>query len=97
MALAQQAERSGPGERADFMMHRRAAVEKESLDHIERRRGQFFEQAKAESLSDGRIDAVEDRVGPGAFDPFGAAFGKGVAAGFGELQARLALSSLQAF
>jgi hypothetical protein len=45
------------------VIHLRPAIEKEALDHIQRGGGQFLEDAESESLSDGRADTIEDRVG----------------------------------
>ena len=53
------------------MKHLRPAVEKEALDHIKPGRAQFLKNGEAESLSDRRVDAVENRVCSGAFNPFG--------------------------
>jgi len=76
VAGAEQAQRSGPRERTHFMKHRRTAVEKEALDHIQRGRAQFLEYAESETLSDRRVDTVEHCVCPCAFDPLGATIGE---------------------
>ncbi len=58
------------------MKHLRSTVEKEALDHIQPGRGQFLKNAETESLSGRRVDAVENRVCSGAFNPLGAAVGE---------------------
>jgi hypothetical protein len=54
------------------MKHGRPAVEKEALDYIQRSRTQFLEYAQSETLSDRRVDTIEDRVCSCAFNPLGA-------------------------
>jgi hypothetical protein len=49
------------------MKHRRPPVEKETLDHIQRGRAQFLEYAESETLSDRRVDAIENCVCSCAF------------------------------
>jgi hypothetical protein len=57
-------------------MHRRAAVKKKALNHIQRSRSQFLEYAESETLSDGRVDSIENCVCPGAINPRCTALGK---------------------
>jgi len=87
-AGTEQAQRSGSGKRAYFMMHLSAAVEEEALDGVQRGGGQFLENARSESLRDWRADAIEDRIRSRTFHPFGAAGGEQAAAGLGELVKR---------
>ena len=58
------------------MKHLRLTCDKEPFDDFQRRHAQFFKNSETESLSNRGIDAVKNRVGTGAFHPFGAAFGK---------------------
>src|ERR1700746_1232812 len=71
VAGTQQSQRSDPRERTHFVEHRRSPGEKEALNHVQRSRAQFLEYSESKSLSDGRLDAVEDCVGASAFHPFG--------------------------
>ncbi len=66
-------QRSNPCERTHFVKHRRSAVEKEAFNHVQRGWAQFLEDTESESLSDGRVDAVEDCVCATAFYPVGTA------------------------
>src|SRR5437764_36050 len=86
---------AGPGEWTHFMKHGRPAIEKEALDHIQRSRAQFFEYAESETLSDRRVDTIENRVCSCAFNPLCAAVGELTLSCFGELNARVPLRALQ--
>ena len=76
VALAEQVQSSDPSQRADLMKHWGPAVQKKTLNHIQRGRAQFLEYAESETLRDGRVDAVIDRVCPTAFNPPRAAVGE---------------------
>jgi|SRR5581483_686073 len=96
VARAEQFMRGNAGQRTDFVECRRAALEKEALDGFHRSSAQFLKQAKAETLGNRRIDAVEDGVRSSALDPFRAAFGEEPPPGRSELCARVAFGSFQA-
>src|SRR5580658_5649770 len=72
----EQTQRTDPCERTHFVMHLRSTVKKEALDRIQRCHGQFPEKAETESLSNRRVDAVENRVASGVFNPLRAAVGE---------------------
>ena len=92
---AQQIERRNAGERTHFMHHLRAALSKETLDRLKRRRAHFLKDAKPERLRGRRADAVEHRVGARAFHPLGAAIGKQLAPRFRKPDAGLPFSAFQ--
>jgi hypothetical protein len=73
VARTKQVQCSDPRERAHFMKHRRSAVEKKALNHIQRAWAQFLEYPESETLRKRRVDAIEDCVCPSAFNPPGAA------------------------
>src|SRR5579864_3621956 len=73
VAGAEHSQCSDPCERTHFVEYRCSAVEKEALNHVQPSRAQFLEYSEAKSLSDGRLDAVEDCVCARAFHPFGTA------------------------
>ena len=57
--------------------------------------GQVLEDAQPESLSDRRVDAIEDDICPRAFHPRSAAVRKETVAGRGELRAGVAFGAFQ--
>ncbi len=73
------------------MKHRRPVADKETLNHIQRGRAQLLEYAEPETLSDRRVDAIEDCVRPRAFYPLGPAAGEQTTPCFRELNARVPL------
>ena len=73
VAGTEHSQRRNPRERTHFVEHRRSAVEKEALNHVQRGRAQFLEYSESKSLRDGRLDAVEDCVCASAFHPLGTA------------------------
>src|SRR5579862_6052086 len=75
-AGTQQVQRGDSGQRADFVQHLGPAVEKETLDRIQRRLGQRLEGTEAESLSDRGVNSIEDRVRAATFNPLSAAAGE---------------------
>ena len=74
-----------------------AAVEKEALDYVERGWSGLLEDAEAKGLGDGRVDAVEDGVCAGAFDPSGTAAREETAPCFGVLKTGVAFGAVQTF
>ena len=79
------------------MEHRRSAVEKETLNHIQRGWAQFLEYSESKSLSDGRLDAVEDCICARAFHPFGTAVREEATPCFRVLDTRVPFGALQTF
>ena len=73
---AEQVQRGVARERAHLEIHRRCAIEEETLDSVERDRSQIFEYAETKALGHRRGDSVEDRVCTTAFDASGTAFGE---------------------
>jgi hypothetical protein len=94
VARAEQVQRGHSRKRTHFMIYLRPTIRKESLDCIQRACAQFLEYTEAESLSDGRTDAIEDRVRSRALHPLGAAVGEKPAPGRRELNARAPLGAL---
>ena len=80
-----------------FVEHRRSAVEKETLNHVQRGWAQFLEYSESKSLSDGGLDAVEDCVGASAFNPIGTAVWEETTPCFRVLNARVPFGALQTF
>ena len=75
---AEQVERGDPCERTHFVKHGGAALQKKVLDHTQRSRGQVLEDTESKTFGNHlRVDPIEDRVGPCASHPQGAA-GRGV-------------------
>src|SRR5579863_4423617 len=79
-AFAQKLERAGPGQRADLVDGWRAPRGEEALDLVEGRGSELFEQAEAEGLGGGRVNAVEDERGPRDLSRGGTATGDEAAA-----------------
>lgn len=94
-ARTEQIERSDPCERAHFMKHWRAAVDIEALNDIQRGRAQFREYAESETLSDRRVDAIEDCVCPSAFNPLSTAAGEQTTSCLRVQSTRVPLGALQ--
>lgn len=92
---AQQIHRRYPGERTQFQMCRRSALEKEGFHRIQRRFGQLLEDPEAEALRSRRIRAVENHVSPATFHPVRTAFGKQPPPRHRELHARIPLCRFQ--
>ena len=76
VALTEQLQRSNSCERTHFVKHRRSALEKEPLHHIQRGRAQFLEDTESKTLSGRRLDTIEHRIGAPAPNPSGAAVRK---------------------
>src|ERR1700694_4786286 len=95
LAGTEQVQHGDPSERTHFMQHWRPAVGKEELEHIQRRCVEFLEDAEPESLSNGRVDSIEDRVCSCAFNPLGTAVGEQTTPGLRELSGRMPFSALQ--
>jgi hypothetical protein len=55
------------------MKYRRSVIDEEALNLIQHGWAQLPEYAESETLSDRRVDTVEDGVCPRAFDPLGTA------------------------
>ena len=51
------------------MKHRRAAIEKKLFNHVQRTWTEFLEYSQTETLSDRRVNATEDGVSSGTFNP----------------------------
>src|SRR5262249_10906624 len=81
---------------ADFMVCRRAAVEKEALHGLQRGCAEILENAEAKTLCNRRIDRIENGIRPCALDPPGAAVREQPAARGGKLGAGIAFGSFQA-
>src|SRR5579863_318039 len=96
IAQTEQIQCGDPRERAYFVKNGCSPVEKETLDHVERGRTEFLEYAQPETLRDRRVDAVEGGVGPGAFDPVGAAFRMQSTLCLGKLDTGAAFRALEA-
>ncbi len=97
VAGTEQSQCGDPRERTHFMQHRRSAVEKEALNHVQRGRAEFLEYSESKSLSDGRLDAIEDCVCASAFNPFGTAVRKQTTPCFRILNTRVPFGALQTF
>ncbi|MFL6464449.1 MAG: hypothetical protein ACJ73N_08605 [Bryobacteraceae bacterium] len=78
-----------------FMLHGCSTVEEETLDHLQRRRAQWLEEAKPKALSNRRVDPIKGGVGSGVLHPPGTAVGEETTSRFRELSARVPLRSLQ--
>src|SRR5574340_1738119 len=70
IAGAQQVDRSNPRERTHFMKRRRATVEEEPLQRLQRGRTYLLEDPQAEGLRDRRVNAIEHRIRPRILHPF---------------------------
>jgi len=78
------------------MQYRRSVIKKEELfNRVQRDGAQFLEDAKAESLCDRKVCAVENGIRARPFHPLGAAPGKHAPPGFGKLGTCISLSALQ--
>src|SRR5215472_12480156 len=73
VASTEHSQRSDTRERTHLVEYRCSAVEKKALDHAQRGRAQFLEYTESKSLSDGRLDSVEDGICASTFHPFGTA------------------------
>src|SRR5260370_41839776 len=55
VAGTEHSQRSSPGERTPFVEHRRSAVEKEALNHLQRGPVQVLEYSESKRRGDGRL------------------------------------------
>ena len=95
-SLAEKLECAGTGERTDLVQCGRAARGEEMLNLVESGGGELFEEAEAERLGGGRVDAVEDKRRPGDLSDYGTATGEEAGAGRGELRAGKGFGGLEA-
>ena len=95
-ASAQQVKRGNAGQGTYFVYNDGSPIQEKGLNGIQCGRGQRLEESQAEALRNRRVNSVEDSIGAGALYPDGPAIGIQATARFSELQAGVALGTLQA-
>ena len=77
------------------MIHRRAVLAEEAFDLVQSGWRNGFENAEAESLSNGRVHAIKRRISARALNPLGAAFGKDAGPRFDKFNAGMRFGALK--